>query len=421
MRVARGRVLDVVGRPAARLADVRRVGGVRARRRRAGTSCGSRSASGTGSACSSEEADFVYKCTNYYDAATEAGIRFDDPDVGIEWPSGGRAALFASATATRRGWPRSPTTLPFTLACDGRFAPSPTGTLHLGNLRTALLAWLFARSAGARVPGADGGPRRGAGADGLGERAARGPGGDRARLGRRGRVRSRRGRRCTRGDRAGCGWPVYECFCTRAEIRAAASAPHGPLPEGAYPGTCLRLTDGERRAQARAAGRAAGAAAAGRRGAVVRSRTGCSARTRGRRRRLRACDATTARPPTTWRSWSTTPRRASARSCAARTCSTRRRGRCCWRGCSGCRSRRTRTCRWCWGPTARGWRSATGGDAARGGRRAPRCGGWPRRSGWRGRVDRGGDAARLRSGAAAARADDVHGGVSAGGRRSCWR
>ena len=44
---------------------------------------------------------------------------------------------------------------------------------------------------------------------------------------------------------------VYECFCTRAEIRAAASAPHGPLPEGAYPGTCLRLTDGERAAQAR--------------------------------------------------------------------------------------------------------------------------------------------------------------------------
>jgi dTDP-4-dehydrorhamnose 3,5-epimerase len=35
----------------------------------------------------SETADFVYKCTNYYDAATESGIRFDDPDVGIEWPS----------------------------------------------------------------------------------------------------------------------------------------------------------------------------------------------------------------------------------------------------------------------------------------------------------------------------------------------
>ena len=32
----------------------------------------------------------------------------------------------------------------------GRYAPSPTGTLHLGNLRTALLAWLFARSQGGR-------------------------------------------------------------------------------------------------------------------------------------------------------------------------------------------------------------------------------------------------------------------------------
>ena len=36
----------------------------------------------------SEVADLVYKCTNYYEAATEAGIRFDDPAVGIEWPRG---------------------------------------------------------------------------------------------------------------------------------------------------------------------------------------------------------------------------------------------------------------------------------------------------------------------------------------------
>src|SRR3954467_5087298 len=34
----------------------------------------------------SDVADFVYKCTNYYDPATEAGIRFDDPDVGVAWP-----------------------------------------------------------------------------------------------------------------------------------------------------------------------------------------------------------------------------------------------------------------------------------------------------------------------------------------------
>ena len=40
---------------------------------------------------------------------------------------------------------------------------------------------------------------------------------------------------------------LYPCFCTRAEIREAASAPHGDLPEGAYPGTCAALTEAERR------------------------------------------------------------------------------------------------------------------------------------------------------------------------------
>ena len=32
----------------------------------------------------------------------------------------------------------------------GRYAPSPTGDLHLGNARTALIAWLWARRAGGR-------------------------------------------------------------------------------------------------------------------------------------------------------------------------------------------------------------------------------------------------------------------------------
>ena len=35
----------------------------------------------------SGEADFVYKVTSYYDGATEKGFRFDDPEVGIEWPA----------------------------------------------------------------------------------------------------------------------------------------------------------------------------------------------------------------------------------------------------------------------------------------------------------------------------------------------
>ncbi len=34
----------------------------------------------------SEIADVAYKCSNYYDAATEAGIAYDDPEVGIVWP-----------------------------------------------------------------------------------------------------------------------------------------------------------------------------------------------------------------------------------------------------------------------------------------------------------------------------------------------
>jgi dTDP-4-dehydrorhamnose 3,5-epimerase len=41
---------------------------------------------GHGFCVTSEVADFVYKCTNYYDPATEAGFRFDDPEVGIAWP-----------------------------------------------------------------------------------------------------------------------------------------------------------------------------------------------------------------------------------------------------------------------------------------------------------------------------------------------
>jgi dTDP-4-dehydrorhamnose 3,5-epimerase len=36
----------------------------------------------------SEVADVTYKCSSYYDAATESGIAYDDPDIGIVWPSG---------------------------------------------------------------------------------------------------------------------------------------------------------------------------------------------------------------------------------------------------------------------------------------------------------------------------------------------
>jgi dTDP-4-dehydrorhamnose 3,5-epimerase len=35
----------------------------------------------------SELADVVYKVSSYYDPALEGGFKFDDPDVGVEWPS----------------------------------------------------------------------------------------------------------------------------------------------------------------------------------------------------------------------------------------------------------------------------------------------------------------------------------------------
>jgi glutamyl-tRNA synthetase len=132
---------------------------------------------------------------------------------------------------------------------NGRFAPSPTGVLHLGNLRTALLAWLFARSAGSsfvvRIEDLDTGrvrPERAA--EQLADLAAIGLDWDGSVL-----VQSERG---ALYEEALSALPVYECFCTRAEIRESVSAAHGPV--GLYPGTCLELTDLQR-AERRAAGR----------------------------------------------------------------------------------------------------------------------------------------------------------------------
>jgi len=141
------------------------------------------------------------------------------------------------------------------LPSDGRFAPSPTGTLHLGNLRTALLAWLFARSQDARfllrMEDLDTGRVR----ERFYDEQVR----DLGALGLDwdGPVVRQSDRLDLYGDAIetlAARDLVYECWCTRAEIREAASAPHGDLPEGFYPGTCLRLTGAERAAR-RAEGR----------------------------------------------------------------------------------------------------------------------------------------------------------------------
>ena len=126
---------------------------------------------------------------------------------------------------------------------DGRFAPSPTGSLHLGNLRTAVAAWLFARSAGSRflvrMEDLDRVTSSRAHAD---QQLA-----DLARLGLDwdGEVvfqSERFDRYHTAIDRLTEAGLTYRCFCTRREIAAAATAPHGDAPEGAYPGTCRTLT-----------------------------------------------------------------------------------------------------------------------------------------------------------------------------------
>jgi glutamyl-tRNA synthetase len=140
-------------------------------------------------------------------------------------------------------------------APDGRFAPSPTGTLHLGNLRTALLAWLFARSQDARflvrMEDLDTGRVRERFYDEqLHDLAALGLDWDGSVV----RQSERLPLYADAIDRLRADGLVYECWCTRAEIREAASAPHGDLPEGAYPGTCRDLTAAER-AERAASGR----------------------------------------------------------------------------------------------------------------------------------------------------------------------
>src|SRR6267142_4332810 len=125
----------------------------------------------------------------------------------------------------------------------GRFAPSPTGELHLGNARTALLAWLWSRQEGGehlvRIEDIDR-PRvrPGMAQRQLEELLWLGLEWDGAPV-----LQSERTALCLVAlDRLGD--HVYECFCSRAEI-AAASAPQGD--EGPrYPGTCAHLSRAQR-------------------------------------------------------------------------------------------------------------------------------------------------------------------------------
>lgn len=127
----------------------------------------------------------------------------------------------------------------------GRYAPSPSGDLHMGNLRTALLAWVLARRSGRafhlRIEDLDR-VQEGAAERQMEDLAALGLDWD-------GEVVHQ----SDRGDAHTAAIAqlrardlVYECYCTRREILEAPSAPHAP--PGAYPGTCRDLSPAAREA-----------------------------------------------------------------------------------------------------------------------------------------------------------------------------
>lgn len=134
-----------------------------------------------------------------------------------------------------------------TIAATGRYALSPTGTLHLGNLRTALLAWLFARSQQApfllRIDDLDRSRvRPGVAEAQIADLAALGLDWDGPVVRQSARLELYRAALA----RLDAGGRLYPCYCTRAEIREAASAPHGAPAEGSYPGTCRDLSFAQR-------------------------------------------------------------------------------------------------------------------------------------------------------------------------------
>jgi glutamyl-Q tRNA(Asp) synthetase len=127
-----------------------------------------------------------------------------------------------------------------------RFAPSPTGELHLGHAYSAVLAYAAAREAGGRflirIDDIDGSRSREdyvaaslADLDWLG-------------VGRDGppvRQSQRLGAYAAALDDLNSRDLVYPCFCTRTDIAASLAAPHGP--SGAvYPGTCRTLDEATR-------------------------------------------------------------------------------------------------------------------------------------------------------------------------------
>jgi glutamyl-tRNA synthetase len=151
------------------------------------------------------------------------------PALLPQLPAGLRRAIEAGLERRRGGY-------------RGRFAPSPTGSLHRGNLRTALLAWLDARRAGGelllRLDDLDS-PRNRAGAAASILEDLRWLGLDWD--GPPVLQSSRRGLYATALSALRRAGVLYPCRCSR-RLLADVSAPHGPL--NVYPGFCRHRAGG---------------------------------------------------------------------------------------------------------------------------------------------------------------------------------
>lgn len=129
----------------------------------------------------------------------------------------------------------------------GRFAPSPSGRMHLGNVFTALLAWLSVRSQKGkmllRIEDLDPDRSKREYIDALKD--------DLAWLGLTyDEEMPLQSTRAARYAEAFAKLPTYPCYCTRNELHDA-SAPHASDGKLIYGGTCRDLTEAERSAKHR--------------------------------------------------------------------------------------------------------------------------------------------------------------------------
>lgn len=136
----------------------------------------------------------------------------------------------------------------------GRFAPTPSGFLHLGNVFCSLLAWLYAKSRGGkiilRIEDLDSMRCPRVNADALArdlewlqlfwdEGAYSGADGENYFQSRRSAIYEKYFHKLTEAKL------IYPCFCSRAELHAA-EAPHLSDGRVLYSGVCRRLTEAER-------------------------------------------------------------------------------------------------------------------------------------------------------------------------------